>query len=82
MTNLDNYDRSILRVLQADGKIGNQDLAEKVNLSSSPCWRRVKKLEDSGIIDGYVAMLNPKSLELKAMAYVHIALLDLSLIHI
>mgnify|MGYP001420847962 FL=1 len=76
MTNLDNYDRSILRVLQADGKIGNQDLAEKVNLSSSPCWRRVKKLEDSGIIDGYVAMLNPKSLELKAMAYVHIALLD------
>ena len=76
MTNLDNYDRSILRVLQAVGKIGNQDLAEKVNLSSSPCWRRVKKLEDSGIIDGYVAMLNPKSLELKAMAYVHIALLD------
>ena len=76
MTNLDNYDRSILRVLQADGKIGNQDLAEKVNLSSSPCWRRVKMLEDSGIIDGYVAMLNPKSLELKAMAYVHIALLD------
>jgi G3E family GTPase len=40
-----------------DGKIGNQDLAEKVNLSSSPCWRRVRKLEDSGVIDSYVAML-------------------------
>ncbi|MDP6190190.1 MAG: Lrp/AsnC family transcriptional regulator [Gammaproteobacteria bacterium] len=76
MENLDNFDRSILRVLQADGKIGNQDLAEKVNLSNSPCWRRVRKLEDSGVIDSYVAMLNPKSLGLTAMAYVHIALLD------
>ena len=76
MEKLDNFDRSILRVLQADGKIGNQDLAEKVNLSSSPCWRRVRKLEDSGVIDSYVAMLNPKSLGLTAMAYVHIALLD------
>tara|TARA_B100000795_G_scaffold133182_1_gene99391 strand:- start:7853 stop:8314 length:462 start_codon:yes stop_codon:yes gene_type:complete len=74
--NIDNYDRSILRVLQVDGKIGNQELAEKVNLSNSPCWRRVKKLEDSGVINGYVAMLNPKILGLTAMAYVHIALLD------
>lgn len=76
MKNIDNYDRSILRVLQVDGKIGNQELAEKVNLSNSPCWRRVKKLEDSGVINGYVAMLNPKILGLTAMAYVHIALLD------
>ena len=76
MSNLDSFDRSILRVLQANGKIGNQDLAEKVSLSSSPCWRRVKKLEDSGVIDRYVAMLNPKALGLTAMAYVHIALLD------
>ena len=42
----------------------------------APCWRRVRKLEDSGVIDSYVAMLNPKSLGLTAMAYVHIALLD------
>ena len=76
MSNLDSFDRSILRVLQANGKIGIQDLAEKVSLSSSPCWRRVKKLEDSGVIDRYVAMLNPKALGLTAMAYVHIALLD------
>ena len=73
---IDQYDRSILRILQSDGKIGNQELAEKVNLSNSPCWRRVKKLEESGVIDGYVAMLNPKALGLSAMAYVHIALLD------
>ena len=44
---IDNYDRSILRVLQTDGKIGNQELASRVNLSNSPCWRRVKKLEDT-----------------------------------
>jgi|TARA_B110000879_G_scaffold191431_1_gene256593 Lrp/AsnC family leucine-responsive transcriptional regulator len=76
MPKLDNHDRSILRLLQSNGKMGNQELAEKVNLSSSPCWRRVKKLEESGMINGYVAMLNPKSLGLTAMAYVHIALLD------
>jgi Lrp/AsnC family leucine-responsive transcriptional regulator len=76
MHNLDNFDRSILRVLQTDGKIGSADLAEKVSLSSSPCWRRVKKLEDSGVIERYVGMLNPKALGLTAMAYVHIALLD------
>jgi len=73
---IDNYDRSILRVLQTDGKIGNQELASRVNLSNSPCWRRVKKLEDTGVINGYAAMLDPKALGLTAMAYVHIALLD------
>ena len=76
MPKIDHYDRSILRLLQIDGKIGNQELAERVNISNSPCWRRVKKLEDAGIISGYVAMLEPKSLGLTAMAYVHIALLD------
>ena len=76
MPEIDHYDRSILRLLQIDGKISNQELAERVNISNSPCWRRVKKLEDAGIISGYVAMLEPKSLGLTAMAYVHIALLD------
>ncbi|MEZ7859770.1 MAG: Lrp/AsnC family leucine-responsive transcriptional regulator [Porticoccaceae bacterium] len=76
MAEIDHHDRNILRVLQTDGKIGNQELAEKVNLSNSPCWRRVKKLEDAKIINGYVAMLNPKRLGLTSMAYVHIALLD------
>ena len=76
MVEIDHHDRNILRVLQTDGKIGNQELAEKVNLSNSPCWRRVKKLEEAKVIDGYVAMLNPKRLDLTAMAYVHIALLD------
>ena len=76
MDTIDHYDQAILRVLQNEGKIGIQELAEKVNLSTSPCWRRVKKLEDTGIISDYVALLNPKRLGLTAMAYVHIALLD------
>ena len=76
MPEIDHHDRNILRVLQADGKIGNQELAKRVNLSNSPCWRRVKKLEDAKVINGYVALLNPKRLDLTAMAYVHIALLD------
>ena len=76
MDTIDHYDQAILRVLQNEGKIGIQELAEKVNLSTSPCWRRVKKLEDAGIISDYVALLNPKRLGLTAMGYVHIALLD------
>ncbi|MGB4056089.1 MAG: Lrp/AsnC family transcriptional regulator [Porticoccaceae bacterium] len=76
MDTIDHYDQAILRVLQNEGKIGIQELAEKVNLSTSPCWRRVKKLEDAGIISDYVALLNPNRLGLTAMAYVHIALLD------
>ncbi len=76
MDTIDHYDQAILRVLQNEGKIGIQELAEKVNLSTSPCWRRVKKLEDAGIISDYVALLNPKRLGLTAIAYVHIALLD------
>lgn len=73
---MDAYDRNILNALQNNGKLGNQTLAKKVNLSNSPCWRRVKKLEETGVIDKYVALINPKSLGLTAMAYVHIALLD------
>lgn len=73
---MDTYDRNILKALQNNGRLGNQELAAKVSLSNSPCWRRVKKLEETGIVDKYVALLSPKSLGLTAMAYVQIALLD------
>ena len=59
--NLDAIDRSILRVLQTEGKISNVDLAERVHLSPSACLRRVKALEDGGVIAQYVALLNPKA---------------------
>ncbi|NTF41867.1 Lrp/AsnC family transcriptional regulator [Agrobacterium rhizogenes] len=56
---LDEIDKRILRVLQRDGRIQNIELAREVGLSPSPCLRRVKLLEDAGIIDRYVAVLNP-----------------------
>ncbi len=57
---LDAIDRLILTELQQDGRLSNQDLAQRVHLSPSACLRRVKALEDSGVIDRYVALLNPK----------------------
>ncbi|MGJ9416202.1 Lrp/AsnC family transcriptional regulator [Massilia sp. CMS3.1] len=55
---LDEIDRKILRTLSRDGRISNQKLAETVNLSPTPCWHRVRALEESGHIDGYVAVLD------------------------
>src|SRR6218665_347427 len=55
---LDEIDRRIIRVLQADGRMSNQDLADKVGLSASPCARRVRLLEEAGIIEGYGAGVN------------------------
>lgn len=59
---LDDIDRKILRALQRDGKMQNIELAKEVGLSPSPCLRRVKLLEEAGIIDRYVAVLNPAKL--------------------
>ena len=73
---LEAKDKEILRVLQKDGKISLQALAEAVNLSTSPCWRRVKRLEESGLIDRYAAILNPRKLGLHAQAYMHVSLMD------
>jgi Lrp/AsnC family transcriptional regulator, leucine-responsive regulatory protein len=57
---LDSIDRAILRVLQRDAKIQNIELAERVGLSPSPCLRRVRLLEEAGIIERYAAQLNPE----------------------
>lgn len=59
---LDAIDRQILQELQSDGRLSNVDLAERVHLSPSACLRRVKALEESGVIDRYVALLNAKAL--------------------
>ncbi|MCU0929516.1 MAG: Lrp/AsnC family transcriptional regulator [Burkholderiaceae bacterium] len=58
---LDAIDRAILRELQADGRLTNVELAQRVHLSPSACLRRVKQLEDAGVVAGYVALLNPKT---------------------
>lgn len=76
MPNIDATDRKILRILQKNAKISSQDLADQVNLSVSPCWRRVRKLEDAGIIEKYVTMLKPRGLGLNTLAYVHVSLIE------
>jgi len=58
----DNFDRRILNELQQNGRISNQQLAEQVGLSPAACWRRVRALEEKGIIEGYSARLNPQKL--------------------
>jgi DNA-binding Lrp family transcriptional regulator len=58
---LDSIDCAILNELQQSGRLSNQELAQRVHLSPSACLRRVKKLEDAGVIDRYVALLNPKA---------------------
>ena len=71
---LDRYDQQILEILQADGRINNQDLADRIGLSPSPCLRRVRALEESGLIVGYRALLDAKKLGLTLIALIHIAM--------
>lgn len=71
---LDRYDQHILDILQLDGHINNQDLAERIGLSPSPCLRRVRALEESGLIVGYRAVLDAKKLGLSLMALIHISM--------
>ncbi|QAZ41183.1 AsnC family transcriptional regulator [Methylibium sp. Pch-M] len=66
---LDAVDRSILRELQTDGRVSNQDLAQRVHLSPSACLRRVKQLEDGGVIAGYVALINPRAVGQPGTSY-------------
>ena len=74
MDDLDDRDRAILRALMANGRLTNVELAEKVHLSPSACLRRVKLLEDSGLIQGYVMLLDPVAAGLAGAAYVSVTL--------
>ena len=71
---LDKFDSSILKALQQDGRISNVHLAGRVNLSESACLRRVRALEDAGLIERYVALLDQKRAGLSGTVFVHIAL--------
>lgn len=70
----DRYDAQILRELQADGRLTNQELADRIGLSPSPCLRRVRALEDAGVIAGYRALVDAKKLGLSLMALIHISM--------
>ena len=71
---LDRIDRRILDIMQSDGRISNLELSEAVGLSPTPCSRRVKRLQDSGLIDGHVTLLNQSRLGLKLTAYIGISM--------
>ena len=68
MLQITNTDKRLLHLLQDNAKISSQELADQVNLSVSPCWRRVRKLEETGIISKYVTLLDAKKLGLQTMA--------------
>ena len=71
---LDRYDRQLLAVLQQEGRISNQELAERIGLSPSPCLRRVRALEEAGLITGYHAVLDARKLGLTLLALIHISM--------
>ena len=74
MRKLDRIDRMILDILQRDGRIAISELAARVNLSTTPCSERVKRLEREGIIMGYYARLNPEMLERNLLVFLEIKL--------
>lgn len=74
MQELDRYGKRILTLLQADGRMSNQDLADAIGLSPSPCLRRVKALEEAGLITGYRALVDAKKLGYSLMALIYISM--------
>lgn len=74
MMKLDRIDRRILTEMQQNGRISNLELAERVGLSPTPCSRRVKQLEEAGIIAKHVTLLNPDRLNLKLTALIQISM--------
>ncbi|MGE0747302.1 MAG: Lrp/AsnC family transcriptional regulator [Rhodospirillales bacterium] len=71
---LDPTDRRILRVLQDNARISNADLAREVGLSPSPCLRRVRELEEAGVVRGYVALLEPGAVGLPVSVFIQVTL--------
>jgi len=71
---LDRIDRKILSALRQNGRLTIAQLSEQVDLSSSPCWTRLKRLETLKIIDGYTANINPKAIGIKDLFFIEITL--------
>lgn len=71
---MDRFDRQILEILQREGRLSNQELAERIGLSPSPCLRRVRALEDAGLISGYRATVDARKLGLTLTALVYISM--------
>jgi len=71
---MDSKDRQILRELQNNGRLTNQELSERVNLSPSPCVRRVRLMEEQGMIKGYTALVDPKAWGLPITVFIRLKL--------
>ena len=71
---LDRFNAAILTALQLDGRISIKDLADRVDLLTAPCWRRVKRLEEEGYIEKYTALVNPGKLGMQITAFAEICL--------
>ncbi len=71
---LDAIDRRILEHLQDNARISNVDLAARVGISASPCWRRVRELEESGVISNYVTLIDAASVGLTVSVFVNVSL--------
>ncbi|GAB3480222.1 Lrp/AsnC family transcriptional regulator [Marinomonas epiphytica] len=69
---IDKFDISILSALQKDGRLSNRDLAEKIGLSTAPCWRRLKRLEEEGFIKGYTSNLDAEKINLNVIAFAQV----------
>jgi len=74
MTEMDTIDRKIVNLLQSDGRMTNADLAERINLSPSACLRRVRRLEDDGVIKGYVMLVDQAAIGRPASIFVEVTL--------
>ncbi|MBT0668725.1 Lrp/AsnC family transcriptional regulator [Novosphingobium profundi] len=74
MIEIDGLNRRILDELQSDGRMTNQQLSERVGLSPSPCLRRLRQLEEEGVISGYVALVDPDAVGLGVTAFVRVRL--------
>ena len=71
---IDKIDRRILATLQADARLRNVELAEKIGLSASPCLRRVKRLKDIGVIRGFATLVDPEAVGLPVSVFVQVTL--------
>lgn len=71
---LDDFERRILRALQADGRLSVNELSERIGLSASPTWRRVRALEERGVIRRYVALLDPVRAGVPQCVFTHVTL--------
>jgi len=72
METIDKFDLAILQQLQADGRLTNTELAQRVGLSPAPCWRRVRALEEAGYITGYRAVIDRRKIGLGVLAFVRL----------